>query len=441
MHGLSVNWKVIRLACSASIAALLLALTAGASEAVTPPNPATDPFYTFPSSLAHIAPGTVLRERPADLTLLGGVQTPLRTEQLLFRTTDESGTAALAVTTVIHPLTISVDPRIVSWEIPYDTFGSQCDPSYVLAGGGTTVDSGAEAYYDSCAFESQYQETLTNVFLAQGITVIITDYEETKDEYNAGQLEGYATLDGIRAAESYLGLQQRSTRTGVLGYSGGATAAQWAAELAPSYAPGLDLVGTAAGGVMVDPAHNLAYVNGNGTGLASVIPAFFLLAQRAFGIDLGPYLSPLGAQVIAGDEQQDLNDFSVNFTRYQQLLAPQYPLVGNIPGFTQMLNTLIMGSEGTPDTPMFLANGEGTHNNGYDGDDVMITADVEALAYKYCSKGIPVEFQEIKGIDHSDSDDLFIPEAVAYLTARLVGLPAPSDCASIPVGDSIAPAG
>jgi hypothetical protein len=105
-----------------------------------------------------------------------------------------------------------------------------------------------------------------------------------------------------------------------------------------------------------------------------------------------------------------------------------------------MFNALIMGSDGTPDTPMFLANGEGTENNGYDGDDVMITGDVEALAHQYCRDGVRVEFQDYKGVDHSDSDDLFTPEASEYLTARLGGLPAPSNCASIPAGDSIAPA-
>ena len=440
MFGLYAMRRALRLACSASLAALLLALATGVSQGATPSNPATDPFYTYPASLIHIAPGTVLKERAAKLTVLGGVQTPLQTEQLLFRTTDESGAAALGVTTVVHPLTTVLDPRIISWEIPYDTFGSQCDPSYVLAGGGATVTSGAETYYESCAYESEFQGTIADAFLAEGVTVIITDYEETNDEYNAGQLEGYATLDGVRAAESYLGLAQRSTPVGVLGYSGGATAAEWAAELAPNYAPDIDLVGTAAGGVMVDPAHNLNYINGNGTGLASVMPAFFLLAQRAFGIDLAPYLSPLGAKVVTADEQEDLNNFAGNFTSYQQLLTPQYAIVGSIPGFTAMFNTLIMGSDGTPHTPMFLANGEGTKNNDYDGDDVMITADVEALAHRYCGDGVPVEFQEYRGIDHGDSDDLFMPEAALYLTALLAGLPAPSNCASIPAGDSIAPA-
>ena len=48
----------------------------------------------------------------------------------------------------------------------------------------------------------------------------------------------------------------------MLGYSGGAIATEWAAELAPTYAPdALDvnarLIGAVIGGVLVDPAHNL----------------------------------------------------------------------------------------------------------------------------------------------------------------------------------------
>ncbi len=51
----------------------------------------------------------------------------------------------------------------------------------------------------------------------------------------------------------------------MLGYSGGAIATEWAAELAPAYAPDLDrrLIGAAMGGVLVHPARNLLYVEGS----------------------------------------------------------------------------------------------------------------------------------------------------------------------------------
>jgi hypothetical protein len=51
-------------------------------------------------------------------------------------------------------------------------------------------------------------------------------------------------------------------KIGLIGYSGGAIATRWAAELASSYSPEISsrIVGAAMGGVLVDPAHNLRYV-------------------------------------------------------------------------------------------------------------------------------------------------------------------------------------
>jgi Secretory lipase len=51
----------------------------------------------------------------------------------------------------------------------------------------------------------------------------------------------------------------------MIGYSGGAIATEWAAELAHSYARPLSkrLVGASFGGVLAEPAHNLHYVEGS----------------------------------------------------------------------------------------------------------------------------------------------------------------------------------
>jgi hypothetical protein len=69
----------------------------------------------------------------------------------------------------------------------------------------------------------------------------------------------------------------------------------------------------------------------------------------------------------------------------------------------------------------------------------MITADVEALAHKYCDQGVPVEFEHYS-LSHTDAFVPFAAEAIPYLTERLAGIAAPpSNCSSIPVGASIAP--
>ena len=103
---------------------------------------------------------------------------------------------------------------------------------------------------------------------------------------------GYNTLDSLRAALSSPapGLTS-ATKIGLAGYSGGAIATEWAAQLAPTYAPEIDsdIVGAAMGGVLVDPAHNLKYIEGSSS-WASVIPMSLDGLSRAFHLDLTPYL-------------------------------------------------------------------------------------------------------------------------------------------------------
>ena len=56
------------------------------------------------------------------------------------------------------------------------------------------------------------------------------------------------------------------------------------------------IVGAAFGGVLVDPAHNLHYVDGSLV-WAGVIPMAVIGVSRAFHIDLPPYLNEYGLQL------------------------------------------------------------------------------------------------------------------------------------------------
>ena len=80
----------------------------------------------------------------------------------------------------------------------YDGLGSQCSPSYTLAGG----DPG------DAAIEQQAQEEalLVTWYLAHGNIVTIPDFEGTGLHWMAGRESGYGALDAIRATESYLGI-------------------------------------------------------------------------------------------------------------------------------------------------------------------------------------------------------------------------------------------
>jgi hypothetical protein len=226
------------LATAVAAVGVLSALVAAApaARAATPVLPSQDPFYTYAGSapLSAIAPGTVLKERGVSLSI-EGLSIPLSTEQLLYRTTGELGQPTVTVTTVIRPLLSLAGTRIVAYQTAYDALGSECDPSYTLQGGNPG---------DSTA---QEEELAIAAYVAAGFTVTVPDYEGTSLDWAAGQESGYGTLDAIRATESYLRVSS-STKVGMVGYSGGSIATEWASELAPSYAPQLHIVGAAAGG-------------------------------------------------------------------------------------------------------------------------------------------------------------------------------------------------
>lgn len=99
----------------------------------------------------------------------------------------------------------------------------------------------------------------------QGWAVVAPDHQGPNSAYAAGPLAGRITLDGIRAAENFapLGVDGAKTPVGMLGYSGGAIATGHAAELQSSYAPELNIVGAAEGGIPADLKSMLNMANNN----------------------------------------------------------------------------------------------------------------------------------------------------------------------------------
>jgi secretory lipase len=394
--------------------------------AATPELPSQDPFYTYTGStpLAQIAPGTVLKERSVSLSI-EGVTVPVSTEQVLYRTTGEQGQPTVTVTTIIRPLlALLLGTKIVAYQTAYDALGSECDPSYTLQGGNPS---------DSTA---QEEELAIAAYVVAGFTVTVPDYEGTNLDWGAGQESGYGTLDAIRATENYLGVSS-STKAGMVGYSGGAIATEWAAELAPSYAPGLHTIGAAAGGVPVDFAHNLTYINGDDD-WSGVIPAVLVSLGRAFGVNITPYLSAYGEQLTSAVSGECIASFASSYPglTIQQLLLPQYSNPFSVPVLVTILNHLIMGtSGGTPAEPLLFGVGDSDGT----GDGIMIDGDVEALAHEYCQRGVPVTFTVYPRLPHSDAAVPFEAQALAFLEGQFNGAPAPNGCASIGQGNSLAP--
>ena len=414
------------------------ALTVPVAQASVPPQ--QDPFYAYQGSapLAHIAPGTVLKTRVLPYHV-AGLPLPVSAVQLLYRSTGEIGQPTVNVTSVLQPPLRLGPPTVVSYQSFYDSLNPEDEPSYAVSGGLTlgglipTAESG-----------------LIAPALLAGETVVVPDTEGENADFSAGPEYGINTLDSLRAALSSPATGLTGARkVGLIGYSGGAIATEWAAELAPSYAPDVNsrIVGAAMGGVLVDPAHNLHYVDGS-TVWAGVIPMAVIGVSRAFNTDLTPYLNEYGLQLYNKLQRASITQVLGAYPglTWAELAKPQYQTPESVPPYVQIVNQLVMGSGGTPTAPLFIGQGAGGELEGTPGDKpgigrgdgVMIAGDVRSLARAYCSRGVRVQYVQYENLSHVPSALAWLPEAAAWLTGRFAGLSAPQDCAQIAPGNSLA---
>lgn len=234
----------------AVVVALVAAVLAGPAPATaTPTTPAAPAspgqsaddaaFSTPPEPLPAGVPGDVIRARP---TRNGpsSSQALAQAWQVLYRSTDATGAPNAVTGTVLVPR--GVDPATA----PIVGFGPgthgpafRCAPSLMVAVGGF------------------YEQPAVDAMLRRGWAVALTDYEgyhpDPATTYMTGPAMGHALLDVVRAAQRLpdAGLSP-TAEVALRGYSQGGGAALWAGQLHPAYAPELDLVGVAAGGVPAD---------------------------------------------------------------------------------------------------------------------------------------------------------------------------------------------
>ena len=423
-QGLKNQLRACMLMLAIGTWALSAAVTASpvpAGAAAAPVLPSSDPFYSFRGGLTGLAPGAVMKSRIVSSMYAPGNAGVV---QLLYRTTGELGQPSIMVATVIRPKQLTGPTRIVSYQFAYDGLGDRCDPSYSYGIGSFSSSSISNPFIDQ--------------YVKAGYTVVLADYEGEDLEYGAGHKAGYGTLDGIRAAETWLKASPASTPVGLVGYSGGAIASEYAAELAPHYAPDLDIVGAAVGGVAVDYAHSVTYINGSTT-WSPVIPMVLVGLNRALQFGLDDYLSAFGKRLTDSISSDCLTDVMASMVgkgvTYQELLKPRYRDMLTVPAFAKVFNRFIMGTSGTPKEPLLLANGDSDGT----GDGVVPVGDLQELAYTYCRRGVSLQLQVYRGVDHTHVHSPFFADAFSFLTRRFGGLPVADGCMSIESGTSLTP--
>lgn len=228
------------------------------------PSPTGDSFFdNWPADLDALAPGELVTDRDVTATARFLVGAPVsRVRQVKFRTGDVHDDPMIGTATLIEPSTpwSGPGPRpILVNNLPIDSLGQACSPSYTL-GQGIGLHTNV----------TDFIPPTTQVAVDHGYAVLLPDHEGPRMAYAEPVVAAHVVLDSIRAVARLDPSHFGESPTAMTGYSGGAIATMGAAKLLGEYAPELSsrIVGAAAGGVPADFHMLIGSMNANlATGL------------------------------------------------------------------------------------------------------------------------------------------------------------------------------
>ncbi|CAM5496693.1 lipase family protein [Streptomyces abikoensis] len=380
----------------ARAAACALALTLGLAG----PAAATEP----PASPAS-APGDIVTSAPTSFHPLPGQPTRTKAWHITYRSTTARGAPDVVSGTVIVPQDGRTGPRpLITYAVGTVGLADHCAPSAGFPRG-TTAEAG-----------------LIQLLTQRGWAVAVTDYEGLgtpgPHTYTVGRSEGHAVLDAARAALRLPGTGLApDSPVGIMGYSQGGQAAGWAAELHDSYAPELDVKGTAAGGVPADLLAAAAYNDGRiGAGL---ILMGSIGQDAAYPeLDLASYLNDKGRAKVAFLREHCVAAATVAglFTRISDVTV-RNPL--QQPDWQRVLHSSDLGTH-APDRPVRLYHGTKDELVPYDS--------AALLRAAWCAKGTTVDWRPLPQGGHGSSVIAEAVPAANWLADRFAGKPAAGTC-------------
>lgn len=390
-----------------AIATAAALVTAAPARADDPPAgsvpPDQDPFYSAPADIGTYAPGQIVATRTI-VPKAGNLADTADAWQISYRTDDSHDRAELTVTTLLVPKkawTGGGTRPAVSVQAAEDSTGTQCAPSYGISSGSLVAAS-------SVLFAAP--------LLDKGWAVAMPDFEGPKSVFMAGPQAGHAVLDGIRAVKNF--------RTGGLGpwalngYSGGAQATGWAAELQPSYAPDVKLAGVTMGGTPADPGAVARSLDG---GLFSGFEAAATVSLDAEFPEAGiqKLLNDKGRQAMADARGKCVNDLLTGFAFKRLADYSTVPDPLSVPSVAAMLKKNTMGAA-APAAPVF--------NYHANTDEIVPVGQANTLVKVWCSKGATVQTVRDAIGEHALEALVRNNDVLTFLSDRFASKPAPNTC-------------
>lgn len=369
--------------------------------------PEDDPFYTPPAGYETTLPGTVLRVRPVEVAMFGRVGQPVDAWQLLYRTADLGGLPQASVTTVLRPR--NAEPVLLSYQCAIDGVASSCFPSYALRRG-------------SKAFGAvpQFEFLLVLHALRRGWTISIPDHEGPDGHWGSPQEPGFCTLDAIRAALSFEPLElHESTPVALWGYSGGGLATSWAAEMAPEYAPEIELVGAALGSPVGDPGSAFTRLNAT---LHAALPTLVVAGLRRTYPELDrvirKYVNEDGMRILDSVESMTTVRAVTRLARHDLDNYIDIPLADllALPEIVQVFLDIQPGRI-APTAPLLVV--QSVH------DQIIAVDDVDGQVMRYNEAGAHVTYLRDRLSEHLSLHPLSAPLTLDWLADRFAGVPVP----------------
>ncbi len=366
--------------------------------------PKVTSFFDWAELSATIQPGTLLRSQPMQLPPFFRA----KAWRILYMTRDYADRPILSSGMVILSGYAPANPgdrNIVAWAHPTTGVARKCAPSLRQS------PTGSIAGFDR--------------LIPSGYIIAATDYPGLGTAgpigYLVGKGQGQAVIDSVRAARQIPGVGG-GNRYAIWGYSQGAHAALFGANLAAGYAPELKLVGVAAAAA---PTNLVDLMQATISTLEGRILAAMTLESWSvkYNVPLGSLVDDSVARVVSAVATNCVDDLGGKL----DALAAQKPLQQKFlsydPSTQPPWNSFLKANSISTipsGIPLFIAQGK--------VDEIVHKNVTKQFVANQCASGGKVKYLALDGMDHGQTEKASSSPAIAWINDRFAGKPIPSSC-------------
>lgn len=390
-------------------------------------------FYDT-AGLPAADPGTVLRSEATSLPLAVEVSglpplaspLPALAQRLIYQTVDVHG-GPVATSGALYD---STAPWTGAGPRPTIVIGPGTQGQADACAPSRNIESGLGVNPQTGSVVPSYEEAFALALAGQGFRVMVIDYiglgTPGVHTYSDRVDQAHAMLDGARAARSLTG----EAPVVFWGHSQGGGASAAAAELAPDYAPDVDVRAAYASAPPADLLAVLDHIDGSTltgaigfaiNGMVTRYPALRDVVDRnvndAGRVALADISGLCTLDLRSAYGGHTSNEWTLDGRRLGEVIREE-------PAALEVLDHQRIGNR-TPTVPVMLAGG--IH------DDIIPLDQVEQLGRDWCARGATVHFHHettppVAGVTHAAAAVTNFPLALRFVHDRLAGLPAPNDC-------------